>query len=455
MYKNKIILLIFLASILFLNGCKDDEWFDNVPKGYGFPDNVKVLEQMLESRVMHTPEVYSYWRSDNLELPEGKVPNITYRVRAYDFEPSATAITEDDPDWTSQYIIINRANIILDNVDAAEQNALTSKAEIKATALVYRAKAYFELINLFCFPYVDENQASESNSGVPLLLTDDINADLTRASLKEVYDQIISDLIASIDGLPTTAEMKTRPTKAAAHALLARIYLTRGEYGKALDESKSALSYNSSLIDYNVESDSLNPWVNPEVILAEYTTHTAMNNYGVNGLSYLSQGLYNLYDPDNDLRFLNYINTDIIEGIAYYEIKYESYYNPGVKIPEMILIAAECEARTGDWEISAMSYVNTIRAKRFVSGSSATELIASSREDAINKVLDERRRELAFKGHRYYDIRRLNAIENANISLVRKSTKGEIFTIVPNDKLWTLNIPPKLILTAPEIVQNP
>lgn len=108
----------------------------------------------------------------------------------------------------------------------------------------------------------------------------------------------------------------------------------------------------------------------------------------------------------------------------------------------MYLIKSECEARTGNTGY-ALEDLNALLGKRY---SNATPYIPFTTTDAailLQKILEERRKELLMRGLRWMDIKRLNK-ENANITLVRKAG-GQTYTLPPNANYYALPIPTDII----------
>lgn len=123
------------------------------------------------------------------------------------------------------------------------------------------------------------------------------------------------------------------------------------------------------------------------------------------------------YLKDNDLRHKYHIvqNFSYDRGMVKPSFSYPGYiffYNnrvpSGPTTSEMYLIKAECHARNGQIP-EAMTALNQLRNKRMKTGT--PEIVASSKEEAVKKVLDERRREMPFS-MRWYDLRRLNNNED-------------------------------------------
>ena len=121
----------------------------------------------------------------------------------------------------------------------------------------------------------------------------------------------------------------------------------------------------------------------------------------------------------------------------------------GLATDELYLIRAECAARAGDSN-SAMADINTLLSARWRRGAFPGYTVGSAQE-ALDTVLLERRKELAFRGLRWTDLRRMNA-EGANITLTR-NLNGTLYTLAPNSPLYVLPIPPDVISLS-AIAQN-
>lgn len=89
-----------------------------------------------------------------------------------------------------------------------------------------------------------------------------------------------------------------------------------------------------------------------------------------------------------------------------------------------------------------MNDMDTLLTKRYVTGTYAPPNI-STREQALQFIRDERRKELAFRGLRWTDLRRYN-LENENI-ILRRVLNGQEFTLQPRSKLYVLPLPPEVV----------
>jgi len=118
----------------------------------------------------------------------------------------------------------------------------------------------------------------------------------------------------------------------------------------------------------------------------------------------------------------------------------------------MMLIKAECQARTGQ-TAQAMNLVNTLRKNRVL----ATAFVpqeASSANDALVKVINERRREFCFRMLRWWDMRRLKNDPLFQKTITR-TFNGVTYTLAPDSKRYVLPIAQYLVKLNPEIIPNP
>lgn len=358
-----------------------------------------------------------------------------------------TAYLMDDPGqsfWSSEYRKIFTANMVLqyaDKVTGPDED----KANLKADAHLIRAYSYFQLANTFTLPY---SGGKGEEPGLPLKLTIAFDEPVARAPLSKVYEQIEADLAEAMKiKMPLIQNGKPRHWRAntaAVNGFAARYYLAMNKYTDALKYANQALQEYSMLVDYNTqmrygrdEVVTINPGPNAQTVTLKYPyTHDNQEDFtdmiGWPEFLYFrmldygtwwympSTALMNLYDQAHDLRY----QYHYVEGYSYDRGMIDPAYNyPGYifffkdRIPsgpttaEMLLIKAEAQARTDDFG-GAMTTLNSLRAKRMTPGP-WVNLTATGKDDAIKKVLEERRREMPFV-HRWYDVRRYNNNDDPN-----------------------------------------
>lgn len=388
--------------------------------------------------------------------------------------------SEEDIDWRSLYQKIYLANNVLEGLPSAE-GSNEVKQQLEGEARVHRAFSYFMLVNIWAKAYNPSTAATDL--GVPIRKTILLTESLERKSVQEVYDYMIEDLQKAI-ALPNFKDKELfnhRPTKTAAYAMLARVYLFMGKYQEALEAANNALDRQNDIYDFNTDMvlntadprynsstwpvyglQKLYPTYDKEVILwKEQACNTSL--YSPNYGSYTSNHYYlsSIYDMTNDLRFSHYFTGS--EGSGYqFTIIARRYANKyfsciGLTVPEMILTKAECLARTGNWQ-EAMTIVEDLRKHRIrTNGYAPMEVL--DKNSALEAIFLERKRELMFKGINFFDVKRRNSLDNANISLQRTYNDQGVwfiaYTLEPGSNNWQMPIPFLYIQQNPEIKQNP
>jgi hypothetical protein len=354
------------------------------------------------------------------------------------------------PDWDQPYQQVFYANVVLDGLAGMKGDSVNSVQynTIKGEALFTRSYAFFNIAELFAPPY-DSATAGVGNMGIPLRMTSDINARVGRSTVQATYDTLLSDLQTAARLLPAAVPFANlnRPSRPAAHALLARVYLSLRNYALAGVYADSALQADSTLIDYNQLDTSIGyPFTKQNAeIFYQSTVVVYPLPEPLLGLFYansrIDSGLLGSYDP-NDIRRSVFYKTSSA-GSVYLKAGYSGSFFPftGLATDELYLIRAECSARAGKI-ISAMQDVNTLLGKRWKQGTFPGYPV-SSQTAAMDTILLERRKELPFRGVRWSDLRRLNQ-EGMNIVLTR-SLNGMGYTLQPNDENYTLPIPPDVL----------
>lgn len=359
-------------------------------------------------------------------------------------------------DWNKPYEQVFYSNVVLEGLVAIDSAmAPVEYARIKGTALFCRGLAFYNLAQLFCSPYLDEGDGSLP--GIPLRLTANINASVGRASIAETYERLWNDLTTSYALLPDQTPYKTRPTRAAAAALLARIYLNSNRYTEALTWAEEALQLSPDLLDFaSFESNGTRPF--PQLlpngnVEALYYALLGTNIFNANSLRsvYIPAATYQLYDPE-DIRKSVYFAEAPQGGHLFVG----SYMSPnqlfgGPATGEVYLIKAECLARLGRGE-EAISTLNHILEHRYAVN--AFEPIDHAHvADAVGLILTERRKELIGRGLRWSDLRRLNRETGREITITRV-LEGAVYTLPPHSSRYVFPIPDEEILLS-GIPQNP
>lgn len=356
------------------------------------------------------------------------------------------------PDYSIPYTQVHIANQVLAALPRIKVSdvELSEKNNIEGTACFLRAYAFYNLLQLFAGPY--EGSTAMTDNGIALPLTPDIDAVYARASIKASYDRVITDLLHA-KKLLIDQVYHDQPSKPAAAALLARVYLSMRDYPNAGAYADSCLQFYSKLMNYNSLDLSAAlpiPYLNDEIL---YNSNLLSSNYIIRART-------SLYCRADTVLFASYTFNDLRKEVFFsipknspvYKASYSGnmYAFSGLATDEIYLIRAECKARAGNIR-GALQDVNTLLENRFKAGTYQPYRMAPPQE-VLKLIIEERKKELVFRGLRFTDLRRLNK-EGADIWLTRL-VNGKLYQLAPNDLRYTLPIPDDA-LAGSQIVQNP
>ncbi|NII29088.1 RagB/SusD family nutrient uptake outer membrane protein [Pseudoflavitalea sp. X16] len=469
-YKHSINIVLLLSAVAVLSSC--DKYLGEPPSKTS--SLVVTTTDQLNALLNNTSTFYTegnrtaiystddyYMGTDLYNAGPG-----TFTIAGIEFAMWDINYLPDDTReifWSNEYKKIFTANLALEYADKVS-GPDADKATIKADAHFVRAYSYWELANTYCLPYTDANK---NEAGLPIKNSVSFDEPVARQPLSKVYEQIESDLNEALRiTLPLVQNGKPRhwrASTAAVRGFAARYWLSRNNYTLALKYADSALTEYSTLVDYNTNmrygrdvSLTINPGTpNAQTVTLKFPyTHDNQTDLtdmiGWKEFLYFrmltheswwyipSQALLNLYDQTHDLRYKYHMvqNYSYDRGLIKPAYSYPGYIfffkdriPSGPTVAEMLLIKAECQARTGDYN-SAMNTLNILRAKRMTPGA-WVDLTASSTDDGIKKVLEERRREMPFS-QRWFDIRRFNNNDDPNddVSLSRTFYPYNISTVM-------------------------
>lgn len=448
---NAVGMLYIIFIILFLCSCKKflDKKSSNT---ITTPTTLQDLQALLDDAVVMnnacTPSMGEAC-SDNYYLRPGRLEiQQTWLQQLYKWEPFEYIYPND---WSRNYSPIFNSNYCIEVIKKIPKD-VTNESDwnnVYGSALFYRAY-YFLMLSWNHTKAYDEATA-DNDLGIVIRLESDFNVPSKRASVKSCYNQIISDAKESANYLPDFPYHVYRPSKWAAYGLLARTYLSMREYDSAYRYADLCLKLKSDLMDFNGDSDVLGldrstPFrrFNKETIF-----YTEMNSGGGRPLitpTYIAIDSNFLSQFSNeDLRRQGYFTVN--SGYTTYKGSYaqSSTYFSGIATDEILLIRAEASARLNN-DITgiedALEDINMLKFNRFKKDS-ITPIETSDQDSTINHILQERRKELIFRGLRWMDIKRLNK-EGRNIVL-RKVVDGVEYQLQPNSNYYALPIPNDII----------
>ncbi len=471
---NMKIKSLIIITVLVFCSCTRDNYLDFQPKGFILPTNLEDFRLLLDqnegegaySTGFATTHFESLYATDNMQLTDSLVLALGLdrpSIAAYTFSDNLYA-AGDDPEWNGYYNQIYNANIIIDGLEKLDTDAVGEKNALMAEAKLHRAFAYFNLVNLYGVHY--DPSTATTDLGVPIREGVELEGlDYTRASVQEVYDYIIKDVLASYEDLPdlNAQKFRFRPSKAGTAGLLAKIHLYQADYNAALSEVNKALDIYSTVRDMNIDVDSTLGFGNITLPFAqeddEIVWYKGISRVNDSPAILKKDVVANLYDA-NDLRIQGFFDPNILfsqdindlDDILYWGKTYSRIIPTGINTPDLWLIKAECEARLGNIT-EANTALNTLSKQRFITDA-YTDVNITDQNELLDYIKEERRRELIGQPDRLFDIKRYNRFDGDNISITRQYN-GEINTIEPNSLNWAFPIAQKYILLNPEIEQNP
>ncbi|WP_367211283.1 RagB/SusD family nutrient uptake outer membrane protein [Sphingobacterium sp. R2] len=351
------------------------------------------------------------------------------------------------PDWNYGYKRILSANIILEGLAKIERTAANASVydQVKGKALFHRANANFQLASEFAAPIGDEEHKAY---GVPLRKSADPQEVSIRSSVAETYASILDDLLATQQLLSTEFTDFYQPSKRTANALLARIYLSMGEYNQALAVVKDVFGGKEKLLRYEDFSTSKRYTFpsdgvgNTEIIFNDqgYSTESIVPAKGR-----INMELMTLY-AENDLRRSLFFKLEQ-DGLYSFKGSYLGFGGvfTGLALDEMYLIYAECLIRAGQVQLG-LDKLNELLETRFAKNT-YKEYRGLEKNAALDLVLLERRKQLLIRGLRWIDLRRFNFIENRNIELQR-TLAGKGYTLKAKDLKYTFLVPNNVIINS-------
>lgn len=370
--------------------------------------------------------------------------------------------------WSTAYSAINRANTVIARVPTIAMDE-SLKARYVAEAKFMRAFYYFTLVRLF--------------GDVPIITaeTTSLNSlNVARAPVNDVYTLIVQDFTEAENILPTTYSTadRGRATKGAAKAFLAKVYLTRQEWAKASAKAKEVMDLNVYDLWANFADAFLIANKNGKEAVFEMQALSGGFNEGswmqgymrpnfdrVNGVAGFgddppTESIYRAYRADDKrrnvtLRLYSATSTPAAPASVLFPCYVYKYLDPTatgngdggnnypiIRYPDVMLMYAEALNEQTANSTEAYGMVNRIRSRAGLPNLTPNLSQAQFRDS----VLLERRLELAFEGHRWYDLVRTKKLISA--------MKAQNPSIVVNEYHYLFPIPQTERDVNPQLTQN-
>lgn len=455
---KKYIAIIFSAVMMLMSSCND--YIDVLPKGMRIPTTLQDFEALMRNEYSANYLACAqapYLLNDkfvgtNACRNQDNLTTCHYMWKEDRDRTLLNASTEDVFD--NGYGIIGVMNTIIENAPGATDATDAEKNEVLAYAYAVRAFVLFQIVNYYADAY--DPVKAEATPGVPLIYSANLNAPWHQGSVKEVYDQILSDFNKSIElGVPEKAMTAVQPDRGAVEAGLARVYLSMREYDKALAHAEAALDRNSRLFDWNdfyarykdrVDNpDDYNKITSPmdHVNVENYwfCSGNGNPNYPCSDID-IPEERRAMFEP-GDVRALCRWKKYQSQADVYYRGMLTGYYNlSGIATPEVYLIKAECQVRKGNIT-DGLETLDTVRKTRLAPDSYSPSA-ASDEGDAIAKIRRAKADELINSIYPFIDAKRLNAEGKYTVTLT-KTFDDKAYTLSPTSHLWTMVFPANAI----------
>lgn len=384
--------------------------------------------------------------------------------------------------WLNGYVELNSVNRVIEGSEFVTPEATEQDRydDILGQAYALRAFSHFQLLSYFSTDYTDDNALAV----IKLDFVPTIDQKLLRNTNGEIYDLIESDLTKAASLLDRDSD-PIYVSKDFVKALRARVAAYRGDYTTAAPLAQELLNkyqiadrndYQLMFLDqsnaeiiFKLDRYLNGPYDGQGATGSEFAGGWAGANFAfvnatVGGGAYYEFGrsLFNLFDPA-DIRYdvsvapTSVVSPDYQNAVDYsQEDKLIIQKYPGsdgqflmndlkvFRSSEMLLILAESYADSGNLNGSSnsvASLIKDLRDKRF--GTAQPLPNYASSQEAWAAILNERRVEFAFEGHRWKDIKRLG--EKANQNALRDPMDCSSFNMVCelpySDYRFTLPIP--------------
>lgn len=461
-------------ALIALSATSCNDYLDIKPKGEKIPQTLADYEALLRGENMLNPMTslptsQALYLLNDMQRNTAMLNTHNLTWANYMWQEDADRIElngGDEPFFYYAYNGIASCNLILDGAPTAVQCTEQERNEVMAYARTIRAYNYFMLLNYYADTYTEADAATKR--GVPIILSPEPNAPYNQPSVAECYDFIINEIKTCLenDWLPVQAMTIIHPSRGAAYAMLARIYLTMCRYDDALTYADKALAENNALYDWNTfyDANKTNIESTRYTLMASPMSYDYCENYFFRNGEQMSPGVA-LAEPnmnyergtrfeEGDAKFKSRWKLQSTSMDTYFKATTRGYVNlAGLTTTEIYLIKAECLARkgmTGD----ALEIVNTIRRTR-IRPDSYIDKTASNTAEAIGIIRNLKDNELVMTLVPFMDARRFNS-EGIYTRTMTKTVGNETYTLSPDSHLWTMTFPGNAIenMGNGTIVQN-
>ena len=382
------------------------------------------------------------FRSDECELVAMTVSTQDrYDLDHFEEQPNNKLLSDV---WNIWYNGIYRCNDVLDHM---EGKTLANGDKYRGECLFLRAWWYFSLYRVFGVVPVTRTVVTPVQAKA-----------IPRCTDEEMYNLLVEDLKEAIDLLPAKRSAEVaRVTKIAAQALLGKVYLTFGKYSEAQVVLEDAMKdTNYGLMPTTAAVFDVTNKMNKEILFAIYYNKTNDNGHGYWHSTNIADpklrpnptaAFRSVYSLDDNRFTLINDYQEITPGKLYAINKYMDTYDatytqqvgndfPFLRYADVILMYAEALGQQG--RISdALAYLNMTRTRAGLSELTVAEV--SGKDAFIKELADERGREFALEGQRWFDLVRLGLAVDLFKNLGYSLDSHNLIFPIPHDQIEIVN----------------
>lgn len=493
----------FMGILLTLNACsltyEPIDTYSDVTEGVN-EENEEVAFKDKAAVISHLTTIYNqmrdrqeHWYLDLLLIAEAHADNAyagTTGAEVVPFENNAIEGSNSviNRDWNRYMEDVARANKLIVNIDSVDDASLTTqeRARYKAEAKIFRAMVYFDMVRLW--------------GDIPVIITE--AGDITSETIGDVYDeyfpeqnneidvykQIEKDLLEALPDAPDNDPSdKTRFSKSVARTLLAKIYAEKPlrDYAKVIQYCDELAADGFDLVEDFSELFGMNAAGTD--VKARNTRESILEAQFFSGSGNWATWMFgrDLINWDSNFTWAKWVtpSRDLIktftteadeerfnESVVYYQTTWSNYY-PSSNYPfmyklrsahssiikyryaDILLLKAEALIMQGLNFNEAAAIIDKVRSRAGLGRlNNATK---ASQETMLSALLKERRLELAFEGQRWFDLVRLDKVEEVMNAVFTKDPGRKALAYPFNSTSYRLPIPQAVIDQNPNLVQNP
>lgn len=438
--KNILKYLFFIGVAITTVSC--DDYLDVKPVGIVIPETLKDFRAVLTKAYAVYPEHKSLasTRGDELLMDEFSNDLVYYKDIHIWKDANPDRITYAFQ-YGELYNIIFYTNVII-NEASNKLDPSAEKDQLVGEAYALRALAYFDLINLFGKPFNPATAATDR--GVPLALEIDLEQAYIPETVAVIYNQILSDnqeaqKLINVD--VQTTGINYRFSKAALYAFESRVFLYQKDWAKAIEATNKAMTFKNALTNLNTTAVLPNNYNGVESILA---LEDVFENF-LKGASYASPVLTGAYDKTNDLRFPLFYQAS---GSKFtFKKGGDTSQKCTFRTSELYLTKAEASAQLNDLPTARTTVLTFIKNRYNATAFNqlSTSIANMSQTQLLDFIGQERQREFAVEGQRWFDLRRTSQKE------IIHTLNGQTYTLIQNDPRYTLPFPENARLNNPDL----